>query len=196
MKKIFFLVILLLSFNSSSLLAVLGRETAIFVGYSPSGTDMNDGISMGFDFCFCTREGKTSKLKSVKEKLGWRLSRCSVKRKNEELKNSKIEYNSIESLMSSEYGVNEKISFNFKFLYGLGVYTHNEFSKNKEEYVATSVTPEGEILVGVSYFLTKRVGIGIDLGYSFSKNINRNRENSERFDSSGLITMLNFIGKL
>ncbi|MDR3124581.1 MAG: hypothetical protein LBU10_01705 [Endomicrobium sp.] len=124
------------------------------------------------------------------------MSRCEVERKNDELKNSKIEYNSIKFLVSSEYGVNEKISFNFKFLYGLGAYTHNEYTKNKEEYVATSVTPEGEILVGASYFLTKRLGLGIDLGYSFSKNINRNRENSERFDPSGLVTMLNFIGKL
>ncbi|MDR2616214.1 MAG: hypothetical protein LBC22_00105 [Endomicrobium sp.] len=61
-------------------------------------------------------------------------------------------------------------------------------------YLATNLIAEGEILVGVSSFLTKRFGLGVvDLGYSFSKNINRNGENSEKFDSSGLIKMLNFI---
>jgi hypothetical protein len=95
-----------------------------------------------------------------------------------------------------KYGVNEKISFNLKFLYGLGAYACSEYTKSKEEYLATSVIPEGEIFVGLRYFLTKWFGLGIDLGYILSSDINKDRENSKRFDPSGLVTMLNFIFKV
>jgi hypothetical protein len=43
--------------------------------------------------------------------------------------------------------------------------------------------------------INESFGLGIDLGYKFSKSIKRIRENSEKFDSSGLITTLNFICK-
>jgi hypothetical protein len=138
MKKIFLLAILLLSFSSSSLLAVLGTEMATFIGYYPSGTNMN-GIPAGIDFCFCTREHKISKLKSVKEKLGWRVSCCGVKRKNDELKNNKVEGTSIKFITSSESGINEKFLFDIKGPYCLGIYTRSEYTNSKEEYLATSI---------------------------------------------------------
>ncbi|MDR0724090.1 MAG: hypothetical protein LBF23_02770, partial [Endomicrobium sp.] len=95
MKRIFLLAMLFLFFSSSTLLAVLQREMATFIGYYPSsGTDMNGGTVGGLDFYFCIRE-KTSKLKSIKEKLGWRVSCCGVKRKNDKFKNNKVEGASI-----------------------------------------------------------------------------------------------------
>ena len=204
MKKIFFLflVILLLSFNSSILFALFAGaelETAPFFGYlSGPSIKVNDTHMLGLDVCFCVCEDKSPKLKlkSVKQKLGWRMSLFEVKRKNDELKNSKIKYNSTKFMMSSEYVINEKFSFNIKGLYGLGVYTHNECTKSKEEYVATSVIAEGEIFAGAMFFLTKRLGVGVDLGYRGSTDINENRENAEKFDPSGLITMLTFTSKL
>jgi hypothetical protein len=191
MKKIFLLVILLLPFSSSSLFAVPGIEEILL------GINMNDRKSIvGVAYYCCINEFKSPKLKkNVKEKIGWRISGCRLERKNDELKNSEVKNTSIKFIINEEIGLNEKLLFNTKILYGVGFYTHNEFTKSREEYLATSVILEAEIFVGVSYFLTKRFGLGIDVGYNFSRDINKDIENSEKFDPSGLETMLNFIFK-
>ncbi|MDR2396191.1 MAG: hypothetical protein LBD57_06290 [Endomicrobium sp.] len=147
------------------------------------------------DSCFCIGERESSKQKSVKEKLGWRMSVSKIDRKNDKIENSKVKYTSLKFMEISEFLINEKVSFNVKGLFGLRVYTHNELWKNNDECPVTSVVPEIELLVGATYFLTERFGIGVDLGYRVSRDINENRENAEKFDASGLIAALSFVVK-
>ncbi|MDR1418383.1 MAG: hypothetical protein LBI80_04425 [Endomicrobium sp.] len=119
MKKNILLVVLFLFFSSSCLFAAIHKEMGASVGF-PSGKTMDGAGILSLDSCFCIGERENSKQKSVKEKLGWRISASKIKRKNDKIENSKVEYTSLKFIEIVELIINEKVSFNVKGLFGLG----------------------------------------------------------------------------
>jgi hypothetical protein len=160
---------------------------------------MKEGTAIvGVDFYFSEIEAESTKpnLKSVKQKIGCRISSFEAKRAMSNVNKSereKVENTSIKFGLSEEFIKNEKILFNSKIFVGIGIYTRNE--NIPESSVTNVIYPEMDISIGSTYFLTKKWGLNIDLGYRLSWNINKNMEKTEKFDSSGLITTLGIVYK-
>lgn len=177
---------------------IFAHELNLINGYS-CGKNMKEGaFIVGVDFYFSEIEDKNTKLnlKSVKQKIGCRISSFEAKRAMSNVNKSemeKVENTSIKFGFCEEFIKNEKILFNNKIFVGIGIYTRNEDMAKVS--VTNVIFPEMDISIGSTYCLTKKWGLSIDLGYRLSWNINKNRENTEKFDSSGLITTLNFIYK-
>lgn len=172
-------------------------ELELINGYT-CGRDMKEGTYIvGADFYFSEIENKSTKpsLKSVKQKIGCRISTFEAERVTSNVNKSemkKIENTSIKFGLCEEFIKNEKILFNNKIFIGTGIYTRNENINTPENLISATnvIFPEMDISIGSTYFLTKKWSLSIDLGYRLSWNINKNRGNTEKFNSSGLMTTL------
>ena len=184
-RKISFLLVLLLFFIAGNLFA---NEIDIFLGYT-STKNTNSTSLGGFDFYFWEQEYKSKVFKTKKLKLGTRISYFSFNQDEISCNNG----NSIKLGMCFNFFKSEKLSFNYKTFFGIGMYTGDR--KDSKE-VIQSINKnhlEMDLSVGATYFLTKWFGLSIDLGYRMSCDEDERKSTMPAFAPSGIIATISIV---
>jgi hypothetical protein len=180
-NKTLLLLFLLCFFCTNTLFA---REVALRLG-SAIGRDISDGGVCDTDILY----------HDINENLtiGFRLSLFKAQRKEYKIGTG---YCRNESFMSGcRYCIwkNKNFEFDTKFFIGLGVYSREGKAEGQKEVTMykTASSWGCDLSVGLKYNLTKRFGIGLDLGYKHSQGYGHKTD--DKFNLSGMSITMNLL---
>jgi hypothetical protein len=165
------LVFLLLFFSDS----LFAKELNIWAGKTDSD-DTKTGCIVGVDYlCYDV---------SKKIKVGYRTAYLKTERKEHKTGNGLCTYVPFLFGGVSTFEISKNFAFNIKYFVGLALYSYR--GREEKDYLDLSILNQ-EISIGISYRITERLGIGVDLQLRGGRDLNTKKEvrEDDKFNIAG-----------